>query len=66
MRIDVGQIGEIEAAMHLGVSSGEQEGGHPPAPAGVLMGDGQQFFEGKSDAVFHGLSGLIGDLSSAG
>lgn len=65
--VDGEQVGEIEAPIGVGVPLGEQEFRHPPALAGVLVGDGQQFFESKSDAVFHGIpSGLVGNRPSAG
>jgi hypothetical protein len=47
------QIGDVEAAIGVGIPPGEQKVRHPPALAAIVAGDVQQFFERKSDPVFH-------------
>jgi hypothetical protein len=53
-RIEGGEIGQVEAAMNVGVPPGENEVGDTASLAGIAVGDVEQLFEGEPDAIFHG------------
>ncbi len=54
--IDICEICEIETAMHISVPPGQQEVANAPSLTGILTGDVEQFFEGETNAIFHGQS----------
>lgn len=53
VRVNIGEIGQIESAVNLGVPLDEQEIRHPLSLAGVFVGDVEELFEGEEDPVFH-------------